>query len=178
MTHPRRAFLHLAAGDATLPVAHCKGGSLSDCASAHVDFEYVPFSDKGALLHLAGSLQRRHSQFRNVKTYDVEVRTLDELGLAGVRFLKADVEGGEREVLDGAQITIARDRPMILLELLSGTHDNPVAATTAICESFGYEAFLIQRGEKIAALPAITGLGKNTSWGTDIESRNVLFVPR
>ena len=29
------------------------------------------------------------------------------------------------------------------------------AETTAICESFGYEAFLIQRGEKIAALPAI-----------------------
>jgi hypothetical protein len=92
--------------------------------------------------------------------------------------LKADVEGGEREVLHGARTTIARDRPIILLELLSGTHENPAAETTAICESFGYEAFLIQRGEKIAALPAITGLGKNTSWGTDIESRKVLFVPR
>ena len=139
---------------------------------------YVPLSDKGVLLHLAGSLQRSHSQFRNVKTYDVAVRTLDELGLAGVRFLKADVEGGEREVLDGARTTIARDRPIILLELLSGTHENPAAETTAICESFGYEALLIQHGEKIAALPAVTDLGKNTSWGTDIESRNVLFVPR
>ena len=38
--------------------------------------------------------------------------------------------------------------------------------------------FTVQRGEKIAALPAITALGKNTSWGTDIESRNVLFLPR
>jgi hypothetical protein len=36
----------------------------------------------------------------------------------------------------------------------------------------------VQRGETIAALPAIAALGKNTSWGTDIESRNVLFVPR
>src|SRR6266478_62963 len=50
---------------------------------------YVPLSDEGVLLHLAGSLKQRHLQFRNVKTYDVEVRTLDELGLAGVRFLKA-----------------------------------------------------------------------------------------
>jgi FkbM family methyltransferase len=33
------------------------------------------------------------------------------------RVLKADVEGGEREVLDGARATIARDRPIILLEL-------------------------------------------------------------
>jgi hypothetical protein len=61
---------------------------------------------------------------------------------------------------------------IILLELLSGTH------VAAICESFGYEAFIVQRGEKIAALPAITALGKNTSWGTDIEPRNVLFLPR
>jgi hypothetical protein len=108
----------------------------------------------------------------------VEMRTLDEVGLAGVRFVKADVEGGEREVLDGARATIARDRPIILLELLSGTHDNPAAETAAICATFGYEAFIVQRGEKIAALPAITALGKNTSWGTDIESRNVLFLPR
>jgi FkbM family methyltransferase len=139
---------------------------------------YVPLSDQGMLLHLAGSLKRMHSQFANIKTYDVEVYTLDEAGLAGVRFVKADVEGGEREVLDGARATIARDRPVILLELLSGTHENPAADTAAICESFGYEAFIVQHGEKIAALPVIIALGKNTSWGTDIESRNVLFLPR
>ncbi len=115
---------------------------------------------------------------RNIKSYDVEIGTLDEAGLAGVRFVKADVEGGEREVLDGARATIVRDRPIILLELLSGKHDNPAAETAAICESFGYEAFIVQRGEKIAALPAISALGKNTSWGTDIESRNVVFLPR
>ena len=139
---------------------------------------YVPISDRGTDLHLAGSLKQTHSQFRNVKAYDVEVRTLDELGLVGVRFVKADVEGNEREVLDGARATIARDRPIILLELLSGTYKDPAADTAAVCESFGYEAFIIQRGEKIAALPAIAALGRNTSWGTEFESRNVLFLPR
>jgi FkbM family methyltransferase len=139
---------------------------------------YVPLSDQGMVLHLAGSLKRTHSQFRNIKTYDVEVRTLDGFSLVDVRFIKADVEGSEREVLDGARATIARDRPILLLELLSGTHQDPAAYTAAICESFGYDAFIVQRGEKIAALPAICALGKNTSWGTDIESRNVLFLPR
>jgi FkbM family methyltransferase len=139
---------------------------------------YVPLSDQGMVLHLAGSLKRAHSQFRNIETYDVEVRTLDEFGLVDVHFIKADVEGSEREVLDGARATIARDRPVLLLELLSGTHQDPAAYTVAICESFGYDAFLVQHGEKIAALPAIRALGKNTSWGTDIESRNVLFLPR
>ena len=139
---------------------------------------YVPLSDDGMVLHFAGNLQRTHSQFRNIQTHDVDIRTLDEFGLAGVRFIKADVEGSERAVLDGARATIARDRPVILLELLSGTHADPAASTAAICECFGYDAFIVQRGEMIAALPAIVALGKNTSWGTDIESRNILFVPR
>jgi FkbM family methyltransferase len=139
---------------------------------------YVPLSDDGMVLHFAGSLQRTHSQFRSMETHDVDIRTLDGFGLVGVHFIKADVEGNEREVLDGARTTIARDRPTILLELLSGTHADPAAATAAICEGFGYDAFIVQCGETIAALPAIAALGKNTSWGTDIESRNVLFVPR
>ena len=44
---------------------------------------YVPLSDQGVLLHLAGSLKRSHVQFRNIKSYDVEIGTLDEAGLAG-----------------------------------------------------------------------------------------------
>jgi FkbM family methyltransferase len=139
---------------------------------------HVPLSDSGMVLHLAGSLKRTHGQFRNIQTYDVEVRTLDEFDLTDVRFVKADVEGSEREVLDGARATIARNRPIVLLELLAGTHDDPGAYTAAICESFGYDAFIVQGGEKIAALPTIAALGNNTSWGTDIESRNVLFLPR
>lgn len=139
---------------------------------------YVPSSDEGMVLHFAGSLKRTHSQFRNIKTYEVEVRTLDSLGLKDVRFIKADVEGNEREVLDGARATIARDKPVILLELLSGTHEDPGGYAGAICESFGYDAFIVQHGEKIPALPTIAALGKNSSWGTHIESRNVLFVPR
>jgi FkbM family methyltransferase len=143
---------------------------------------HVPLSDDGTTLHYAGSLKRTHAQFARSTEFEVEIRTLDDLApdfaITDVRFIKADVEGSEREVLDGAQVTIARDRPVILLELLSGTHENPGAYTAAICARFGYDAFIFQRGDKIAALPVMASLGKNTSWGTDIESRNVLFVPR
>jgi FkbM family methyltransferase len=139
---------------------------------------YVPVSDEGMVLHLAGSLARAaHAQFSHVQTYEVEVRTLDQFALTDVRFIKADVEGSERAVLEGARQTIGRDRPIILLELLSGTHADPGAYTAEICKTFGYDAVLVQRGQKIAALPAIAALGKNTSWGTEIESRNVLFLP-
>jgi FkbM family methyltransferase len=138
----------------------------------------VPISGQGMDLHFAGSLKPTHGQFPRYKSYQVEVRRLDDFGFDKVRFIKADVEGSEREVLDGARATIARDRPVILLELLSGTHADPGAITAAICEDFGYQAAIVQHGERIAALPAIKALGKNTSWGTEIESRNVLFLPR
>jgi FkbM family methyltransferase len=139
---------------------------------------YVPLSDDGMVLHLAGNLKQTHTQFRDSRTYEVEVRTLDSFGLVDVTFIKADVEGSEREVLDGARDTIARDRPMILLELLSGTHADPGRYTAAICEAFGYDAFVVQHGERLPALPTIAALGKNTTWGTDIATRNVLFLPR
>ena len=139
---------------------------------------HVLLSDEGMVLHLAGSLKRTHAQFSHNRTYDVEIRTLDDFGLSNVRFIKADVEGSEREVLEGARATLKRDRPVILLELLSGTHEDPASYTADICERFGYDAFIVQHGEKIAALPAMAALGKNSSWGTEIESRNVLFLPR
>jgi FkbM family methyltransferase len=139
---------------------------------------HVPVADDGMVLHLAGNLKRTHTQFRTEQTYEVEVRTLDGFGFTDVRFIKADVEGSEREVLEGARETIARDRPVLLLELLSGTYQDPGACTAAICERFDYDAFIVQHGKKLAALPVIAALPGNTSWGTEIESRNVLFVPR
>jgi FkbM family methyltransferase len=138
---------------------------------------HVPLADDGMVLHLAGSLKRTHTQFARNRTFEVEVRTLDAFGLSDVRFIKVDVEGSEREVLDGGRGTIARDRPALLLELLSGTYQDPGAVTAGICESFGYDAFMVHRGQKIPALPAISALGKNTTWGTEYESRNVLFLP-
>jgi FkbM family methyltransferase len=138
---------------------------------------YVPVSDEGDALHFAGNLKRSHSHFRNMRTYEVEVRTVDSYGFYDVRFIKADVEGSEREVLDGARRTIERDRPVLLLELLSGTHDDPGGYAAGICSDFGYDAFIVQKGA-ITSLSTIAPPGSDSSWATTVETRNMLFLPR
>lgn len=51
----------------------------------------------------------------------VRVRTLDSYGLTDVSLLKVDVEGSEAAVLRGARDTIARCRPLIVIEDWPGT---------------------------------------------------------
>jgi FkbM family methyltransferase len=139
----------------------------------------VPISQEGVAMHFAGSLDDVHTRlFPKVRKYDVEIRTLDELAFTNVGFIKVDVEGTEREVLDGARATIMRDRPVMVLELLSGTHADPGAVTKGICDDFNYDALIVTRHGRVPALPAIAALGKNTTWGTDIDTRNVLFMSR
>ncbi len=139
---------------------------------------HVPISQEGTVLHLAGSLDDTHTRlFPKVRHYDVELRTIDELKLRDVHFIKADVEGAERAVLDGGRATIMRDRPVAVLELLSGTHADPWAVTAGICADFHYDAFIVQRDGMIPALPAIAALGTNSTYDSDIETRNVLFLP-
>ena len=48
---------------------------------------------------------------------DVQVRPLDEFGIASVDFVKIDVEGHEMEVLEGAASTIGQSRPIVLIEV-------------------------------------------------------------
>lgn len=48
---------------------------------------------------------------------DIPILALDSLGLSGVTFLKIDAEGWECEVLEGARDTIARCRPVMLVEV-------------------------------------------------------------
>jgi FkbM family methyltransferase len=61
----------------------------------------------------------RSNAVGGVKQYQVRVRTLDEiLGGRRVDAIKIDVEGAEEMVLRGAQETLARWHPMILVELI------------------------------------------------------------
>ncbi len=68
----------------------------------------------------------------------VETMRLDDLGLGPVGFMKIDVEGFELAVLTGAADTIARDRPVMLIEIEEKHSKRPIAESVAAVCGYGY----------------------------------------
>ena len=62
------------------------------------------------------------------KRHEVKCFKIDEFGIENVSYLKIDVEGFEKKVLAGAEQTILRDKPLIVIEqndvVLKGESDH------------------------------------------------------
>ena len=94
------------------------------CADLESTLEF--FAAQGS--NTGGSSLARASAARDrqsVRAYQVRARTLDailaEAGLSRVDVVKIDTEGAELSVLRGAQLTLARYRPVVVAELWEGT---------------------------------------------------------
>ena len=72
------------------------------------------------------------------KGHPVNVTTIDSLRLSRCDFIKADVQGMEREVLLGASETLARCRPILYLENDIWQKSEPLLATIV---ALGYESW-------------------------------------
>lgn len=111
--------------------------------------------------NLGGATMNPH-QHQSPKTFDIACRPLDEIieeygGETPVGLVKIDVEGHELNVLQGAQKTLMRNRPVVLFEAL----DIPEATRCAeLLVECGYTRFFSFRrgrgGSKLMAM--LTGL--------------------
>ena len=122
---------------------------------------YTPFF-RGRRLNGWASLEPGNCP--NAERYEetkVIVRPLDSFELQGVTFMKADVEGHEQELLAGAQETIRRNRPVVLLEVKPPNRD----AVRKFFEQLGY-------GERrLRDLIGIEGSEENYIYVPDPEKR-------
>jgi FkbM family methyltransferase len=93
---------------ASFPAAQVVEAAASDRGgTAHL---WLPAGGRGA----EGTASLEHTGERSRTVQRV---TIDSLGLTDVRFIKMDIEGHEAAALRGAERTIRRDSPMLLLEL-------------------------------------------------------------
>ncbi len=131
------------------------------------------------------SMSRRDIHGTAVK---VPLIRIDDLGLAGVTFMKIDVEGHELAVLRGAEATIRRDRPRLLIEVESRM--KPVGSLIGLLTSWGYQGWVLDAGAwqaladfDLAGRQAATvhvarrGLLRTALWPYPRYVNSVLFLP-
>ena len=106
-------FEILARNVAELPNVHAENLAVSN-RNEELFFESTLTHSQLAHVILPGEVAMFGA--KSVSLGPIAARPLDELGLSNVDFIKIDVEGFELEVVDGARETIARDRPLIMIE--------------------------------------------------------------
>jgi FkbM family methyltransferase len=85
----------------------------------------------------SGAWEMRFTPHDGVPKVEIDVITVDELNLARVDLIKIDVQGGERAVIRGAAKTIARERPVLIVEVTA--NDNIDNELIEIVSSHGYQ---------------------------------------
>lgn len=77
----------------------------------------------------------------------VRTATVDSFQFDDVDLIKIDVEGHERQVLEGAKGTIARCRPLLIVEIEQRHHgDQDIGEVVAYIEGLGYEGHFLRYG--------------------------------
>jgi FkbM family methyltransferase len=113
-------------------------------------------------------------------------RKLDSYGLSGIGFIKIDVEGHEKAVLEGAEQTIEKNRCNLLIEMEERHCPGVICEVKAWLEHRHYEGFFIDEGEILAMemfRPSIHQDPKNIGGWKENWSRkgkyinNFIFVP-
>ncbi len=117
----------------------------SGTAELRVPRSHKGFSNQGASLS-AVKVSGDHA------IVPVEAKRLDDLGLEPTGFLKIDVEGFEREVLEGGRATILRDRPRLLIEMEERHTRRPIEEDIAFVEALGYRGFFLRGGHVLSSL--------------------------
>ena len=80
------------------------------------------------------------------KTFKAEMRRLDSYGFDDVGFIKVDVEGFEQQVLEGAEATLRRSRPTLLIEIEEKHRREPIERALAAVEALGYQGLFLRKG--------------------------------
>lgn len=113
-----------------------------------VRVEQVALSNRRGTAKLIIGPEWGESSLHNAETVAsrgvvVPVDTLDCLAASPVGFIKVDVEGHEEEVIEGALQVIARDRPVLILEIEERHRPGGLSRMLARLGALGYEAFFL-----------------------------------
>lgn len=110
---------------------------------------FVPQRGRGYSNQM-GSLNSKKAESPHAAV-PVAIKTLDSFAFENVGFIKIDVEGFEAEVLKGAEQTLSRCKPTLLIELEERHTGCPIESSIAEIIALGYDAHFM-RGHKLLAI--------------------------
>lgn len=87
-----------------------------------------------------------HSQNDGGKTIKVPCSRIDDLEYENIGFIKIDVEGHEKSVLEGARETLRRDRPNLFVENEVAHAGSGVTAVFEMMKDLDYDGFALIDG--------------------------------
>lgn len=83
--------------------------------------------------------------FAHARDQLVPLHTLDSYRFEDVQLIKIDVEGHERDVIEGAAATIASSKPALLVEIEQRHNARPIGEVFTNILDFGYQGFFMRR---------------------------------
>ena len=89
------------------------------------------------------------NEFEDFKKVRVKIDKLDNISINNIGFMKIDVEGHELEVIEGAKVTITKDKPILVIEIEKRHSKRPVEETIAKICNLNYECFFVKVNELI-----------------------------
>lgn len=108
----------------------------------------IPRTARGYSNQQASLAPRADGRFTEFGELRVATARLDDLDLPPCGFLKIDVEGHEAAVVRGAEALIARDRPVLLIEMEQRHTGEPIEASLAAVTALGYTAAFLRDGRE------------------------------
>ena len=125
--------------------------SIYDCALSNYEGQVAMRHAGDAIPNQGASLESgektHHSPLDNASSMTVEVKRLDSFGLSDIGFIKIDAEGEETNVLEGAEETIANNRPTLLIEIEQRHRQGDIYEVFRGIEALGYRGEFICDGE-------------------------------
>lgn len=116
--------------------------------------------------------------FDDGRTMIVDLERIDDLDVGSIGYIKIDVEGHELDVLHGAENTLRRDRPVLLVEIEVRHHGAEIGSIIEEICAIGYAAFFLLDGAIHPAASFRPEMQDSSRLGRPAEYvNNFIFLP-
>ncbi len=87
----------------------------------------------------------KENEFSNYEKFQVNTKKIDQFDFQNkISFIKIDVEGHEREVIEGGLNIIKKDKPKLLVEIEEKYTKKKVSETVGYINSIGYDSYVFK----------------------------------